>query len=139
GGLTVGALGNTLGREGVRLLTGQQIWDVTGPTEGALIGLATGVTAWLALRPFSQPLTIGAAMLIGSATGVAIRLAGGTLLAGSLVSLHHGLPDTQLALGRIGLALTDAGWETPAHFVATVVEGAVFVTALAGAMLAARR
>lgn len=129
GGLAVGALGNLLGREAVGLLTGVPIGEATGPFEGVLIGLAVGVAIWLALTGRSRRVVIGAAAVAGAAAGALIHLAGGTLLAGSLVSLQSELPATRLAMERVSTA----------PLATSVIEAIVFVLALVVAYLLARR
>ncbi len=53
GGMMTGALGSTLAREGIVLLTGSAIGPVTGLFEGIVLGLAAGMAALLvgAARP----------------------------------------------------------------------------------------
>ena len=138
GGLLVGALGSMLGREGINLLTGRELGDVAGPLEGLMIGAASGLVAWLALAGRNRATVAIAALSIGATAGFLIRMASGTLLGGSLASVQMDLPGMQLALERIGLALGEAGFATPPHLIATVLETAVFVTAMALAALSAR-
>ena len=50
GGLVVGAVAKLLGLDAFNLLFGQSPGDITGAAEGALLGGAVGLGAWLASR-----------------------------------------------------------------------------------------
>lgn len=139
GGLAVGAIGAMLGREGVGLLTGRTLGEVTGPFEGVLLGLATGLVAWLALTGTKRRAVIASALAAGAGAGAFVELAGGTLLGGSLWSLQQALSGTQLELGRIGAMLGERDFGAASQMFTATIEGAVFVLAIAAGLIAARR
>lgn len=138
GGLAVGALGNLLGREGVGLLSGVSIANVTGPFEGAVLGTAAGLAAWAALAGCARRRVVAAAMLTGTAAGALIALAGGTLLAGSLHALEQGLPGTQLDMAAIGTAIGEPGLTRTALGLAATAESLAFILAIGAGLLAVR-
>ena len=135
GGIAVGALGSLLGREGVGLLTGRSLGAVTGPFEGLLLGLAAGAAAWLALKGERPSAVVAAAPAGGALAGAAIHLAGGALLAESLWAVQRGLPDTQLAMERLGAGAFGAVPQA----ITAIMEGAIFTAALALALIHTRR
>lgn len=90
GGLAVGAPGNMLGREGVGLLSGVSIVNVTGPFEGVVLGTAAGFAAWAALAGRARRTVIAVCVLAGFGAAALILFSGGTLLAGSLQALCGG-------------------------------------------------
>ena len=135
GGIAVGALGSLLGREGVGLLTGRSLGAVTGPFEGLLLGLAVGAAAWLALKGKRPSMVVAAALASGALAGAAIQIAGGALLNESLWAVQRGLPDTQLAMERLGAGAFGAVPQA----ITAIMEGAAFTAALALALIRARR
>jgi DNA-binding winged helix-turn-helix (wHTH) protein len=138
GGLCVGALGNLLGREGVGLLSGVSLSDVTGPFEGAVLGCAVGGVAWAALAGWKRGRIIACALAAGTLAAGLIFLSGGTLLAGSLHALEQGLPQTRLEIANLGALLGEAGMTRRARGVSVLVESQAFVLALALGLLAIR-
>ncbi len=139
GGLCVGALGNLLGREGVGLLSGLVIGAVTGPFEGLILGTATGLAALAVFAGRGPRAVLGVALLSGAFAGGLIHVSGGTLLAGSLHALEQGLPGAQLSVGKVGRLLGQSGFTPTMRAVTAVAEAAVFVCAMAAALLALRR
>lgn len=138
GGLAIGALGNLLGRESVALVTGRSLGPVTGPLEGAIIGLATGLVAWTALSGRSGRAVLVCAVASGLAAGALIHLAGGALLAESLWIVQLALPETQLAMERLGGLLGASTFSALMQGLTALVEGMVFALTMGLAMLAAR-
>jgi hypothetical protein len=138
GGLCVGALGNLLGREGVGLLTGRSIAQVTGPLEGLAVGLATGIAAWAALAGWPRARVVATALVAAALASAMIHLAGGTLLAGSLQSLERGLAGVQLNVEGIGILIGEPGLNRKALGWTTFLECEVFVLAIAAGLLAMR-
>ncbi|QZH75746.1 MAG: transcriptional regulator [Erythrobacter sp.] len=138
GGMATGALGSTLGREGITLLTGSQVAAVTGSFEGLMLGLASGIAAWLVLAPKIRPAIrlVGAAVIGGSA-GALLHALGGVLLGGSLWQLQQALGTSRLSLEKIGGALGRDGFGPVAQLVTATAEGAVFVGLLACGMVLA--
>ncbi len=141
GGLAVGALGSTLGRDGIGLLTGEDIRHVTGMIEGLLLGCATGLAGWLVLSGSlkSRAAIAGASIGLGALAGALVHLVGGRLLGGSLVTLQESLGDTRLSLARAASVFGEARFGETAHLVACVTEGAVFVSFVALALTLVRK
>ena len=140
GGMAVGALGGTLGRDGVGLLTSQSIGAVAGLVEGLVMGGAVGAALWLGWRRRSgiAAATIQA-LAIGGAGGLLVDLAGGRLLGGSLHALQLGLGDTRLHLEALGAVFGESGFGPSTLMAATVIEGAVLAAATVCAVMLAFR
>ena len=138
GGMAVGALGNTLGRDGIALITGAQGLRATGMTEGLLLGAAAGGAAWMLLI-WKHRRALAAAPLFGGMAGLAIHLGGGTLLGGTLASLQHGLERTGLSLQTVGALLGESAFGPLSHALTATAEGALFVTAIALGVALAKR
>lgn len=132
GGLAVGGFARLLGLDTLRLLTGSAPDRIAGAGEGLAIGLAAGLACWLAMREGgSRRVGTAAGALLGGLGGLAIVLAGGTLMAGSLAALVARFPGAGLSLAWAG----ERGWLA----LAGAFEGAVFTACLVAGMAAARR
>lgn len=138
GGLCAGSIGNLIGREGVGLLSGLAIEQVTGPFEGLIIGTATGLTAWALFAGRGGRSVLAIAVLAGAAAGGLIHMAGGTLLAGSLQALQQGLPGVQLNVDRMGSLIGEAGFTQNARAISAVIESQMFVLAIGAGLLGLR-
>ena len=142
GGLVVGATVELVGSDAFALLLGQSPGDVTGAGEGALLGAAVGLGAWLAARIAERrTLRLGlvAAAATGAAAGLVIVLLGGRLLGGSLDQLARRLPDSRLRLDPIGTIVGEPGFGPLSHAVTAALEGALFASCVAAAVVLARR
>ncbi|HYI65227.1 MAG TPA: transcriptional regulator [Allosphingosinicella sp.] len=142
GGLVVGGVVKLLGLDAFNLLLGRSPGDITGATEGLLLGGAVGLGAWLGNRgPGSLPLrrSIGAAGLAGGTAGILIPLLGGKLMGGSLDLLARSFPDSRLRLDQIGGLFGETGFGPISQIVTGGFEGALFGGCVVGAMLIARR
>lgn len=141
GGIIAGALGSTLGRDGIGLLTGEALGRVTGIYEGLVLGAAVGLAGWLVLREDASPAPRLAcvAMVLGLLAGFLIDTGGGRLLGGSLYALQHSLGDTQLRLESIGALVGESTFGPTARFATAIGEGAVFVLAIATGLLVLKR
>ncbi len=142
GGLLVGALVKLVAVDGFSLLLGQSPGDITGASEGALLGAAVGLAAWLVIRfADSVPLrrSIALTILIGGSAGVLASLLGGRLMAGSLVAVTASFPGSRLTLDAIGGSLGESGFGPLAQSVTAGLEGALFAACIVGAMALARR
>lgn len=142
GGLVVGGIVKLLGLDAFNLLFGQSPGDITGGIEGAALGGAVGLGAWLASRGAkarSLRHAAGIAALTGAAAGVLITLAGGRLMAGSLDLLSRQFPDSRLRLDQIGAIFGESGFGRVSEVVTGGLEGALFAGCIVGAMLIARR
>ena len=137
GGLAVGAVVKLLGLDAFTLLFGRAPGEITGGLEGAALGGAVGLGAWLAGRATGGlPRRIALAALAGGGGGLAITLAGGRLLGGSLDLLARSFPDSRLRLGGL---FGEQGFGPLTQALTGAVEGALFASGLVGAMLLARR
>lgn len=142
GGMAIGAFAKLLGLDAFNLLLGQSPGDITGAGEGALLGGAIGLGAWLAGRG-AGPLTLrrgfGAAALAGGVAGIAIPLLGGRLMAGSLGLLAERFPTSRLQLDQLGFLLGERGFGPISQAATGALEGAMFGGCLVGAMILAMR
>jgi DNA-binding winged helix-turn-helix (wHTH) protein len=139
GGLVVGGAVKLLGLDAFNLLFGQSPGDITGGVEGALLGGAVGLGAWLAGRTRSLRRGMAAAALAGGVAGIVIPLIGGRLMGGSLDLLARRFPESRLRLDQIGGLFGESGFG-PIGAVATgALEGALFAGCVVGAMILARR
>ena len=137
GGLAVGAVVKLLGLDAFTLLFGRAPGEITGGLEGAALGGAVGLGAWLAGRVAGGlPRRIALAGLAGGGGGLVITLAGGRLLGGSLDLLARSFPDSRLRLGGL---FGEHGFGPVTQALTGAVEGALFASGLVGAMLLARR
>lgn len=141
-GMIVGAVVKLLGTDAFDLLFGQTPGDITGATEGALLGAAVGLGAWLASRGSrSLPLrrSVAATALAGGAAGAAIPLLGGRLMGGSLDQLATRFPQSRLRLDQIGALFGETGLGPVSQVVTAALEGALFSACVVAAMILARR
>jgi DNA-binding winged helix-turn-helix (wHTH) protein len=142
GGLAVGAFARLLGLDAFNLLLGQSPGDITGGAEGALLGAAVGLGAWLALRmghlaPIER--AIAPAAIVGGAAGLLIPLMGGQMMGGSLDLLARQFPASHLRLGQIGALFGEVGFGPVSQMVTGAIEGSLFAIGIVGAMTLARR
>lgn len=139
-GMAVGALGGTLGRDGVGLLTSQSIGPVAGLVEGLVMGGAVGLALWLAWKRRSGiAAASGLALAVGALGGLLVDLAGGRLLGGSLYALQLGLGDTRLHLETLAALFGESGFGPRTLMAATVTEAAILAAATVCAVMLAFR
>ena len=142
GGLIVGAVVKLLGLDAFNLLFGQAPGDITGGPEGALLGGAIGLGAWLASRgtdALSLRRGVVASALTGGIAGILIPLLGGRLMGGSLDLLARQFSDSRLRLDQIGRLFGESGFGPISQVVTGGLEGALFGGCIVGAMIIARR
>jgi len=142
GGLIVGAMVKLVGLDAFALLVGRSPGDVTGAPEGALLGAAIGLAAWLGERspgPLSPRRASAWAALAGGTAGALIPLLGGRLLLGSLDLLARDFPGSRLRLDPLGALFGESGVGLLSQVVTGALEGALFGGCLVGAMVWARR
>src|SRR5262245_55233886 len=140
GGLVIGSFVRLLGLDAFNLLVGQSPGDITGGGEGALLGAAVGLGAWLASRPaLSFGRSVAAAGVVGAVAGVIIALLGGRLMAGSLAVLAQHFPGSRLRLDQIGALFGESGFGPVSETVITGLEGGLFGVCMVGAIVLARR
>lgn len=136
GGLLVGAFVKLVASDGFRLLVGHAPGDVTGAGEGAVLGAAIGLGAWLAVvRNWSWRRAGVGAAACGAIAGVLIVAIGGHLLAGSLDLLVRSMPGARLNLDGIGATFGEVGLGPVSQAALAALEGALF----AGCVVAAIR
>lgn len=142
GGMIVGAVVKLIGADAFVLLFGQAPGDITGAPEGALLGAAVGIGAWLASRGSrSLPLrrSVAASGLSGAVAGALIPLLGGNLMGGSLHQLAGRFPQSRLRLDQIGALFGESGFGPVSQVVTSALEGALFSACVVAAMILARR
>jgi hypothetical protein len=139
GGLVIGAFGKLLGLDLFALLVGRSPGDITGASEGMLLGGAVGLGVWLAGRSRSLVRGAAAAAACGAAAGAAISLLGGRLMLGSLELLAHGFPGSRLRLEQISRPFGETDFGPVTQLVSAGLEGALFSALIAAAMLWAAR
>ncbi|MDP9423381.1 MAG: winged helix-turn-helix domain-containing protein [Pseudomonadota bacterium] len=138
GGLVVGALVKLLGIDAFNLLFGRAPDGITGAAEGAILGGAIGLGAWLAAgRSVRRSMAI--AGLAGGAGGAIVPLLGGRLMGGSLDSLVRQFPGSRLRLDVVGALLGESGFGPTTQLVTGALEGLLFGACVVGAMTFARR
>ena len=141
GGLIVGAGVKLLGLDAFTLLLGHSPSGMTGASEGAILGAAVGISAWLAFRAGVARLrrSVAASALIGAAAGGLIAAMGGRLMLGSLDLLARSFPDSRLRLEPIGGLFGETGFGPVTRLVTSCLEGALFSGCVVGAMILAQR
>jgi DNA-binding winged helix-turn-helix (wHTH) protein len=142
GGLVVGAAVKLIGSDAVNLLFGQQLGGITGAPEGAMLGAAVGLGAWLGrggAGGVRLRRSVAAAALAGGGAGILITLLGGRLLGGSLELLARIMPNNRLRLDQIGGLFGESGLGPVSQMVTSALEGALFAACVVGAMALARR
>jgi hypothetical protein len=117
------------------LLFGQSPGDITGAPEGALLGGAIGLGAWLGSRgagPLRLRRGISTAGLAGAAAGALVSLLKGRLMAGSLDLLALRFPDSRLRLDNIGALFGESGFGPISQFVTSGLEACYSAAASRG-------
>ena len=140
GGLVVGGVVKLLGLDAFNLLLGRSPGDITGGSEGILLGAAVGTGAWLAGRgSWSLRRSVVVAGLIGAAAGIVIIALGGRMMGGSLDLLARAFPDSRLRLDPIGALVGETGFGPLSQTLTGALEGLLFAACIVGAMVLARR
>ncbi len=142
GGLIVGAVVKLFGLDAFDLLFGRTPGDITGAFEGALLGGAIGLGAWLGSRgpsPVSLRRAMAAAGLAGAGACALIPQLGGRLMGGSLDLLIRQFPGSRLRLDQIGALFGENGLGPLSQIVTSSLEGGLFGAFVVGAMILARR
>jgi len=142
GGLLVGAIVKLLGLDAFNLLLGQSPGDITGPSEGGLLGAVIGLASWLTIwRPSTLSLrrgvTIGASS--GAAAGLLISLLGRPMMGGSLELLAGNFPNSRLRIDQVGRLFGESGFGPATQMATSALEGALFSACLIGAMVVAAK
>ncbi len=138
GGLVIGGLTRLLGLDAFQLMLGRSPGNITGAPEGALLGAAVGLGVWLALHHLARkPVEVGvaAAGAVGASAGLAIALAGGRLMGGSLDLFADRITGSKLSLDAIGGLFGENGFGVFTRIATSMLEGALFAATIAAAML----
>ena len=141
GGLIVGALVKLIGLDAFNLLLGQSPGDITGAAEGVVLGGAIGFGVWLGINsPGAVVLGRRAlpAVLAGATAGTVVPLLGGRLMGGSLDLLARIFPQSRLRLDPIGSLFDEIGFGSVSQVVTGGIEGLLFGSFIAGAIIIAR-
>lgn len=139
GGLVTGGAAKLVGLDAFALLLGQSPGDMTGAPEGLILGAAVGFAAWMA-RHHALNLARSAAVggLVAGVSGVAISLAGGTFLGGSLVFLLRRFPESRFRLDAIGALFGESGFGPISRAATSGIECLLFGACVVGAMFFVR-
>lgn len=135
GGLVTGSVARLIGLDAFTLLFGQSPRDMTGASEGLLLGAAVGLAAWVArrhMRPLAKSAVLGG--LIAGAAGVAISLCGGTFLGGSLDFLLRRFPESRFRLNAIGAFFGESGFGPVSSAATSGIECLLFGACVVGAI-----
>ncbi|MEO5565919.1 MAG: transcriptional regulator [Luteimonas sp.] len=138
GGMLVGALVKLLGLDAFNLLLGHTPGDITGASEGVLLGASVGFGLWFGSRNGHSPWTrrsIIAAAIAGALVGILIPLMGGRLMGGSLDLLARSFPGSRLHLDQIGTAFGEPGFGLLSQIATGLLEGGLFGACIVGAMV----
>ena len=139
GGMIVGAIVKLIGLDAFNLLLGQSPGDITGAPEGAVIGCAVGLGAWVATRrALSLRRGVAFAAMAGAAGGILIPALGGRLLGGSLDLLASTFPNSRVGLDQVGDLFGESGFGPVSQIVTGGIEGMLFCACVVGAMMLAR-
>lgn len=140
GGFAIGGIAKLLGLDAFALLFGRSPIGMTGPAEGALLGAALGLAAWIA---HDRRLGVGGAAAVGGlgggAAGLLVPLLGGHLLGGSLNILVSRFPDARFRLDAIGALVGEEGFGRVSEALTATIEGGLFGACVAGALALARK
>jgi DNA-binding winged helix-turn-helix (wHTH) protein len=139
GGFVVGAAGKLLGLDAFALLVGHSPGDITGGMEGAILGAAVGLGAWLASRVASVRNGGLLAAICGGAAGLLITLLGGRLMLGSLELLLRHSPGSRLHLDQVSRLFGESDFGPITQFATAMLESALFAGCIVAAMTIVRR
>lgn len=129
GGMIVGGFARLLGLDTLRLLTGIAPDRIAGSGEGLVIGLCVGLAYSLSAGR-ANIVRYGSGAGLGALGGLALVLAGGTLMAGSLAALIGRFPSAGLSMEWVARPVQ--------HAASGAFEGALFVALAIVGMVRAR-
>ncbi len=141
GGGLVGTLAKLLGVDAFHLLIGRAPAGITGGPEGAALGaaVALGLLAGGGPGAASPARPVIGAGLAGAAAGLAIPLAGGRLMGGSLDLLARSFAGSRLELDRLGRLFGEVRFGEATQVALGGMEGLLFCAGVAAALVAAHR
>jgi hypothetical protein len=137
GGMFVGTVVKLLGLDAFNLLLGRSPGDITGGAEGLVLGAAVGFGVWFGARGGTPPWTgrsVTGAAIAGVVAGIAIPLAGGRLMGGSLQLLANTFEGSRLQLDRIGALFGETAFGPISQAGTGAMEGALFAACIVAAM-----
>ncbi len=142
GGFTVGALTSLLGLDAFTLLLGTTPVRMTGGLEGAVIGAAVALGLWAGgqmprRNPVAAP--IACATMACAIACMAIVLAGGTLLAGSLDGLGASIAASGAPMDRLAPFFAAVRFDGIREALLGGMEGLLFGAGLSAALVLTRR
>lgn len=142
GGMIVGAVVKLIALDAFELLFGRAPTEMTGAPEGAVLGAAVGMGAWLGTRGRTEPRlrrSVATGALVGGTAGVVVSLLGGRLMGGSMALIAQSFPASRLRLDPIGALLGEVGFGWWSRVVTGGMEGALFAVCIVAAMIIMRR
>lgn len=139
GGFVTGAVVRLVGLDAFNLLLGGAPREITGGSEGALLGAAAATTVWLASAGWSIRRTAACGALAGALAAVVIALLGGRLLGGSLASLAERFPASRLDLEGLGALFGEPAFGLVTRAVTGAAEAALFVGSTVAAIVWTQR
>ena len=145
GGLLVGGVTKLLGLDAFNLLFGRAPAGITGGLEGAALGTAISLGARLGGTRLGQTKTVArwwpvvGAGVVGGITGALIPAVGGHLMGGSLDLLARSFTGSRLHLDALGGLFGEVSFGRTAQVVLGSVEGLLFGSCVAGALVLSRR
>lgn len=139
GGTVVGAAVKLVGMDAFNLLFGQAPVNITGAPEGAMLGGAVGLGAWLAGRIRGVRKGAAIAALTGGVAGVLVPLLGGRMMLGSLALLGEQFPGSRLRMDGISALFGESGFGLVSQMVTGGLEGALFSGCIVAAILINRK
>lgn len=140
GGLFVGTSAKLLGADAFNLLFGRAPAGITGGPEGAVLGAALALGAYLGNRVgdyfgeakrWHAPAGAGGA---GSVAGALIPLTGGHLMGGSLNLLANSFAESKLQLDRFGVLFGELHFGRATEVALGGIEGFLFGSCVVGAL-----
>ena len=130
-----------LGVDAFTLLFGRAPAGITGGVEGAVLGAAIALGAWLGggLEALPRWKPVLGAGLVTAAAGVLIPLTGGNLMGGSLELVARSFADSRLQLDALGRYFGEVHFGQATQVILGGVEGLLFGgCVIAGMVLAVR-
>lgn len=137
GGLAIGAAVKLLGLDAFTILFGRSPGNITGPSEGLVLGTAVGLAVWGGAWRVRRTALIAAAA--GAAGGVLIARTGGRLMGGSLALLAEHFPGSRLHLEGISALFGEPRFGPVTQAATAALEGALFAACVAGAIALASK
>ena len=139
GGLLIGAVVKLLGLDALNLLFGHSPGAITGAPEGAALGGAIGLGAWLSGgRPAVERGMVWGG-ITGGVAGTVVTLLGGQMMAGSLDLLSRTFPGSRVRLDPIAHLFGEPAFGPVSRIATGAFEGLLFGACVVGAMVLARR